>query len=47
SWRESASSSLPLAVTCSATIQEQARSLLLAGRLAQRPSTNKEDFVAV
>ncbi|MCI82085.1 hypothetical protein A2U01_0103359, partial [Trifolium medium] len=43
----SASSSLPLAVARSTTTQEQVRSLLLAGRLAQRSSTNKEGFVAV
>ncbi|MCI42912.1 hypothetical protein A2U01_0064149, partial [Trifolium medium] len=39
-WRESASSSLPLAGPRSATTQEQARSLLFARRLTQRSSTN-------
>ncbi|MCI29438.1 hypothetical protein A2U01_0050647 [Trifolium medium] len=33
-WRDSASSSLPLARPRSATTQEQARSLMLAARLA-------------
>ncbi|MCI53626.1 hypothetical protein A2U01_0074873 [Trifolium medium] len=46
-WRQSASCSLPLAGTRSATTQEQPRSLLLARRLAQRPSTNRLGFVAV
>ncbi|MCI41675.1 hypothetical protein A2U01_0062909 [Trifolium medium] len=46
-WRESASSSLPLAGPRSATTQEQVPSLPLAARLVQRPSTNMIDFVAV
>ncbi|MCI92698.1 hypothetical protein A2U01_0113995, partial [Trifolium medium] len=45
--RESASSSLSLADARSATTQEQTRSLPLAARLAQRPSTNRIGSMAV